>query len=223
MRYLFDGGIDSRFSFTSNALVNLLHHLKRLLDDWFIIEKPEENTSKADRISNVYLKKHIPRRKAEENLPNNFTFRRELASAYRDMGYESTFFESPCQHYELACSLDDDGVNMQYHLHVGDAVAIISKEEGGKFAIVRSIFSHKRNNQHFAFIAINMLEITNLTKLGCPVYRLQDTRQICSLSVVDTNCDVHFVHYCNDNECNNGEHDFGNNLYIRNMYFFKAL
>ncbi|CAB4373358.1 unnamed protein product [Rhizophagus irregularis] len=163
MRYLFDG------------------------DDWFIIEKPEENTSEADRISNVYLKKRIPRRKAEENLPNNFTFRRELASAYRDMGYESTFFESPCQHYELACSLDDDGVNMQYHLHVGDAVAIISKEE------------------------------------GCPVYRLQDTRQICSLSVVDTNCDVHFVHYCNDNECNNGGHDFGNNLYIRNMYFFKAL
>ena len=48
MRHLFDGGVDSRFSFTNNAnnaLVKLLHHLKRLLDDWFIIEKPEEDTS----------------------------------------------------------------------------------------------------------------------------------------------------------------------------------
>jgi hypothetical protein len=61
-------------------------------------------------------------------LPNDFAFRRELALAYRDMGYETTFFENPCQHYKLACSVDDDGINMQYHLHVGDAVAIFSKE-----------------------------------------------------------------------------------------------
>ena len=37
------------------------------------------------------------------------------------MGYETTFCESPCQHYELACSVDDDGINMQYRLHIGDA------------------------------------------------------------------------------------------------------
>ena len=45
MRHLFDGGIDSRFSFTNNSFMTLLHHLKRLLDDWFIVEKPEEDTS----------------------------------------------------------------------------------------------------------------------------------------------------------------------------------
>ena len=45
MRHLFDGGFDRRFSFTNNSFMILLHHLKRLLDDWFIIENPEENTS----------------------------------------------------------------------------------------------------------------------------------------------------------------------------------
>ncbi|CAG8743787.1 10376_t:CDS:2 [Rhizophagus irregularis] len=52
---------------------------------------------------------------------------------------------------------------------------------------------------------------------------LQDTRQICSMSVVDTSSTVHFVHCCHDDECNSGEHDFGNNLYMRNIYFFKAI
>lgn len=156
-------------------------------------------------------------------MPNDFAFRRELALAYQDMGYEITFFENPCQHYELASSVDDDGINMQYRLHVGDAITIFSKEGRG-FAIVRSIFSHEKNNQHFAFIVINRFEITNLTKLGCPVYRLQDTRQICSMSIVDTNSTVHFIHCCNDGGCNTSSgHDFGNNLYMRNIYFFKAI
>jgi hypothetical protein len=64
---------------------------------------------------------------------------------------------------------------MQYRLHVGEVVSIISEEGSESFAILRSIFSHERNNQRFAFIVIDRLEITNQTKLECPVYRLQDT------------------------------------------------
>jgi hypothetical protein len=60
-------------------------------------------------------------------------------------------------------------------------------------------------------------------KLGCPVYRLQDTRQICSMSIVDTSSTVHFVHCCYNDECNNSGHDLENNLYMRNIYFFKAI
>jgi len=45
MRHLFDGGVDRRFSSTNNSFMSLLDHLKRLLDDWFIIEKPEEDAS----------------------------------------------------------------------------------------------------------------------------------------------------------------------------------
>ncbi|CAB4440991.1 unnamed protein product [Rhizophagus irregularis] len=129
MYHLFDGGVDNRFSFTNNSFKVLIHHLKQLLDDWFIIKKHEEDTSEARCISNIYLKKPISRRKAEENLPNDFTFCKELSLvAYQDMGYETVFFENPCQHYELACSVDDNGINMQYRLHIGDAVAIFSKE-----------------------------------------------------------------------------------------------
>lgn len=39
VRHLFDGGIDNRLSFMNNALNNLPHHLKRLMDGWFIADK----------------------------------------------------------------------------------------------------------------------------------------------------------------------------------------
>ncbi len=51
VRHLFDGGIDKRLSSVNsvnNALMNLPHHLKRMMNDWFIVEKsfdPEEDTS----------------------------------------------------------------------------------------------------------------------------------------------------------------------------------
>jgi len=39
IRHLFDGGVDGRFSSSNNALTNLPHHLKRLMNDWFIAEE----------------------------------------------------------------------------------------------------------------------------------------------------------------------------------------
>ncbi|CAG8753873.1 5475_t:CDS:1, partial [Racocetra fulgida] len=39
VRYLFNGGIDKHFPFTNHTLMNLPHQFKRLMDDWFIIEK----------------------------------------------------------------------------------------------------------------------------------------------------------------------------------------
>ncbi|PKY61218.1 hypothetical protein RhiirA4_485891 [Rhizophagus irregularis] len=45
IRHLFDEGVNSQFSFTNNSFKVLLHHLKQLLYDWFIIEKSEEDTS----------------------------------------------------------------------------------------------------------------------------------------------------------------------------------
>jgi hypothetical protein len=158
-------------------------------------------------------------------VPNDSGFRRELASVYQEMGYEAAFFESLCQYYELICfSVEDSGINTQYRLHVGDVVTTISEEEGETFALLRSIFSHERNNRRFAFIVIDRFEITNQKKLECPVYRLRNTRKIRPISELDTNNTAHFIHYCNDNECisSNG-HDFGNDLYIKNMYFFKAI
>ncbi|EXX55552.1 hypothetical protein GLOIN_2v1886076 [Rhizophagus irregularis DAOM 181602=DAOM 197198] len=228
IRHLFDGGIDKRFSSTNNALTNLPYHLKRLMNDWFIVEKPfdpEEDISNDEYISNIVLKKRIPKKYAEKIVPNDSGFRRELASVYQEMGYEAAFFESSCRYYELICfSVEDNGINTQYRLHVGDVVTTISEEEGETFALLQSIFSHKRNNQRFAFIVIDKFEITNQKKLECPVYRLRDTQRIRPISELDTNSTAHFIHYCNDDECISGScHDFGNDLYIKNMYFFKAI
>lgn len=176
-------------------------------------------------ISNVYLKKRVPRRKVGIFLDNS-NFYRELASAYRDMGYEYhelTLFGNSCQHYELASFLvEDNGINTQYRLHVGEVVSIISKDDES-FAIIRSIFSHERNDQHFAFIVIDRFEITNQVRLECPVYKLRNIQTICPISEVDTNNTAHFVHCCVDNECIGGRHNFRNDLYIRNMYYFKAV
>src|SRR5688572_2035772 len=36
IRHLLDGGIDLRFSTSSNGFMNLSRHLKRLMSDWFI-------------------------------------------------------------------------------------------------------------------------------------------------------------------------------------------
>ncbi|PKY61391.1 hypothetical protein RhiirA4_486295 [Rhizophagus irregularis] len=225
---LLNTGIDKRFSSTNNALTNLPYHLKRLMNDWFIVEKPfdpEEDISNDEYISNIVLKKRIPKKYAEKIVPNDSGFRRELASVYQEMGYEAAFFESSCRYYELICfSVEDNGINTQYRLHVGDVVTTISEEEGETFALLRSIFSHKRNNQRFAFIVIDKFEITNQKKLECPVYRLRDTQRIRPISELDTNSTAHFIHYCNDDECISGScHDFGNDLYIKNMYFFKAI
>lgn len=171
------------------------------------------------------MKKRIPKTRAEESLPNNFDFHRKLASVYQEMGYKSAFFGSSYRYYEVASFSEenDSGINTQYHLHIGEVINIISEEESGSFAILRSIFSHQRNDQSFAFIIITRFELTNQTKLECPVYRLQGTQTICPISEVDTNSTAHFVHYCNSDECIGGKHDFKNNLYIRNMYFFKAV
>lgn len=139
------------------------------------------------------------------------------------MGYESLFFKSSCRHYELASFLvEDNGINTRYCLHIGEVVSIISVENNESFAILRSIFSHEINDQCFAFIVIDRFELTSQVKLECPVYRLRDTQSIRPISEVNTNGIAHFIHCCN-NECISGSHEFGNDLYIKNMYYFKAV
>ncbi|CAG8662236.1 3873_t:CDS:2, partial [Cetraspora pellucida] len=127
--HLTAGKVLRRAPSTNNTLMNLPHQFKRLVNDWFIIEKsfdPEDTNE--EHISNVILKKRIPRKRVE-NLLNISDFRRELASVYREMGYESAFFESSCKYYELACfSLEDS--EMDYRLHVGEVVTLVSEKDG---------------------------------------------------------------------------------------------
>ncbi|CAG8670731.1 83_t:CDS:2 [Cetraspora pellucida] len=147
IHYLFDGGVDSCFFSSNNALMNFSYHLKQLVNNWFITEKFFDTN---------------------ENLHE------ELILAYRDMDYELTMFEDSCQFYEYICFLvEDNDTIIQYRLHVSEVVTVITENNSQNFAILKSIFSHQKSNQCFAFIIVDWFEITNQTKVGCPIYKLR--------------------------------------------------
>jgi hypothetical protein len=142
------------------------------------------------------------------------------------MGYKAAIFGNSCQFYEYASFLvENNGTTIRYRLHVGEVVTIMTEDEGWNFAILRSIFSHQRQ-QRFAFIIVDWFEITSQTKLECPIYKLRiesKYRRIFPITKVDISSTVHFVHDCKEVECVEGHHNNNNNLYIRNLYFFKAV
>src|SRR5581483_2322113 len=132
--------------------------------------------SPVNYISKINLKKRISRRNIKEFLPDDVDFRVELALAYQDIGYESAICGKSYQFYEYASFLiEDNDSTARYRLHIGETVTIITEDENQNFAILRSIFSHQRNDQRFAFIIVDWFETTNQTKLECPVYKLQRT------------------------------------------------
>ncbi|PKY43320.1 hypothetical protein RhiirA4_457283 [Rhizophagus irregularis] len=203
VRHLFDGGIDKRFSSTNNALMNLPYHLKRL-----IVEKPfdpEEDISDDEYISNI-IKEGIPKKHAEENVPNDSGFCRELASVYQKMGYEVAFFESSCRYYELICfSVEDNGIHNIVCIHERNnrRFAFIGhKSEHPVWGFGHKVLDKLPGIAHSYFI--DKFEITNQKKLECPVYRLRDTRRIRPISELDINNTAHFIHHCNDDECISG-------------------
>ncbi|CAB4382006.1 unnamed protein product [Rhizophagus irregularis] len=108
----------------NNTLNNLPHHLKWLMNDWFIAEKSldydddiSEVHSPDERISKITLKKRISRRKGREILPDDVDFRRELAISYQDMGYDSAIFGNLYQFYEYASfsAEENDTVSSRYN------------------------------------------------------------------------------------------------------------
>ena len=107
-------------------------------------------------------------------------------------------------------------------------IVTINVEDGDNFAIIRAIFSHQKNELRFAFVFVDWFEESNQSRLDCPIYKLQMTnttnwRRVFSISLVNVENVVHFVHNCKDEECIGGKHDSRNNLYIQNLYFFKAV
>lgn len=181
--------------------------------------------SSDEYISSVSLKNRISRRNVEASLLSNF--QAELALAYEDLGDYSAILNNTPSFFEHASFfIEENGDFVQHRLHIGDFISINTAELGDNFAIIRAIFCHQKNDNRYAFIIVDWFEEINQSKLGCPVYRLRiasNRRRIFSISVVGSTNNIHFVHNCKDNECAGGNHDFRNNLYIRNMYIFKAV
>jgi hypothetical protein len=110
--------------------------------------------------------------------------------------------------------VEDNDTTIQYRLHVGEVATIMAENDNRKFAIIRSIFSHQRNNQRYAFIIVDWFEITNQMRLECPIYKLRiaiEHQRIFPIGKVDTRSTAHFIHNCNDG-CVEGNHDLGNNF-----------
>jgi len=153
----------------------------------------------------------------------------ELKLAYEDFGENSAILNITPSFFEYASYVfekeKDDFVIC--HLHIGDVVSI-NIEDGNNFAIIRAIFCHQKNDLQFAFVIVDWFEELNRIKLSCPVYRLQTTnttnrRRVFSISLVNAINVMHFVHNCKDEECIGGDHDSRNDLYTRNLFFFKAV
>ena len=118
----------------------------------------------------------------------------------------------------------ENGDNVLCRLHIGDVISI-KLEEGENFAIIKAIFCHQQdNNLRFAFIVVDWFEDMDQRKLGCPIldYEKQVIGEKFSINLVNAINDVHFVHCCKDEECGSN-HDSRNRLYMRNVYFFKAV
>ena len=170
-------------------------------------------------IQNISLKKRIHQ---NVEIPN---FQAELELAYGDLGDYSASPNSTLLFFEYVSYMlvKKDGSTALCHLHIGDIVSFNTEEPGDSFAIIQTIFYHQKNNHRFTFIIVDWLENTNQTMLDCPIYRLQtvaNRRKIFSITLVNTINEVHFVHLCKE-DCIRGNHNFRNNLYMRNLYFFK--
>jgi hypothetical protein len=151
-----------------------------------------------------------------------------LELAYKDLGYDYVILDSTPILFEYA-SFDfvkENGDTVLCRLHVGDVVSI-KIEEGENYAIIKAIFCHQQeDNIRLAFVTVDWFEDMNRTMLGCPVFRLRTTsnwRKVFSINLVEAINTVHFVHSCKVGECVGGIHDSRNSLYIRNVYFFKAV
>ena len=148
----------------------------------------------------ISLKKRISQRNIEESILSDFEA--QLAACYEDLGYSSTILNNSPLFFEYASFLNEENDLTEWcHLHVGDVVSINSDEDDISYSIIRAIFCHQKDDRCFAFIIIDWFEITNQTKLGCPIYKLKMTnnwRRVFPISVVNATNTMHFVHCCKD-------------------------
>ena len=189
-----------------------------------IVYSPDE------RISNILLKKSVFRRNVVASLLLNIQAELKLAyKDFEDFGDNSATLDITPSFFEFASyNFEKEKDNFVLcRLHIGDVVSINIGNENN-FAIIRAIFCHQTNGLRSAFVIVDWFEGLNRTRLGCPVYRLHTSnttnqRRVFSISLVNAINIAHFVHSCKDEECIEGDHDTRNDLYMRNLYFFKAV
>ncbi|RHZ81644.1 hypothetical protein Glove_117g403 [Diversispora epigaea] len=122
---------------------------------------------------------------------------------------------------------NENGTINRIKIKSGDAIEIEEFEHGSTYAIVKSIISHKGNdNNEYQFFYITWYnQISNENnQLRCCKFELclenknkRDWSTIFPINIVDQQPKVHFVHACSTG-CNMKKHD--SNIYYKNKYFF---
>ncbi|CAB4381028.1 unnamed protein product [Rhizophagus irregularis] len=186
IRHLADGGIDPRLNrsctgFTSSNFDQLFSNWY-VTEDKYLIEEQIQNddvkvTSPVNFISNISLKKRMPKQERDKLLLTLHNFKTELFLSYVDMKFEAALINSSISWYKFASYMieEENGILSKVHLHLGDFITIYEEDHEESYAIIKGIFQHKgNNNKYYAFIVVDWFEdtIVEHSVLKCPLYRL---------------------------------------------------
>ncbi|GET55957.1 hypothetical protein GLOIN_2v1790940 [Rhizophagus irregularis DAOM 181602=DAOM 197198] len=245
IRHLADGGIDPRFNRSCTGFTN--SNFGQLFLNWYVtedkysteateqVQDDDDDTkiiSPVNFISNISLKKRMPKQERDKLLLTLHNFKTELFLSYVDMKFEAALINSSISWYKFASYMieEENGILSKVHLHLDDFITIYEEDHEEFYAIIKGIFQHKgNNNKYYAFIVVDWFEDTMVehSVLKCPLYRLQATgdkwRRIFPITVIDNVQKVHFIHNCNSERCQLPNHDTTNRIWIKNNFYFTAI
>ncbi|GBC36031.2 hypothetical protein GLOIN_2v1790940 [Rhizophagus irregularis DAOM 181602=DAOM 197198] len=240
-----DGGIDPRFNRSCTGFTN--SNFGQLFLNWYVtedkysteateqVQDDDDDTkiiSPVNFISNISLKKRMPKQERDKLLLTLHNFKTELFLSYVDMKFEAALINSSISWYKFASYMieEENGILSKVHLHLDDFITIYEEDHEESYAIIKGIFQHKgNNNKYYAFIVVDWFEDTMVehSVLKCPLYRLQATgdkwRRIFPITVIDNVQKVHFIHNCNSERCQLPNHDTTNRIWIKNNFYFTAI
>ncbi|CAB4407123.1 unnamed protein product [Rhizophagus irregularis] len=245
IRHLADGGIDPRFNRSCTGFTN--SNFGQLFLNWYVtedkysteateqVQDDDDDTkiiSPVNFISNISLKKRMPKQERDKLLLTLHNFKTELFLSYVDMKFEAALINSSISWYKFASYMieEENGILSKVHLHLDDFITIYEEDHEESYAIIKGIFQHKgNNNKYYAFIVVDWFEdiMVEHSVLKCPLYRLQATgdkwRRIFPITVIDNVQKVHFIHNCNSERCQLPNHDTTNRIWIKNNFYFTAI
>jgi hypothetical protein len=182
-------------------------------------------------IQNIKLSRKLKKKEIENFDLEDVCAR--LPVAYEDLKIKGLLITNKIRfhnsiYYEVK---NENGTISKIKIKSGDAIEIEEFAAGPSYAIVRSIISHKGNdNNEYQFFYItwyNQLK-GNDPLLCCSRFELchenkRNWHTIFPINVVDQQPKIHFVHACStsSNGCNMGKHD--SNIYYKNDYFFHPI
>ncbi|CAG8651128.1 1777_t:CDS:2, partial [Paraglomus brasilianum] len=176
--------------------------LNKLLSGWYAIKTPsleEENNVDIEGTSHAILRDpHFVNIKSHKKWNTSqidaagFSKRfdidnplyRDFSAAYSDyMEMTAAVINKGLEFYDHISYdvLDNEEVEANVHLHVGDVVDIKEEEEENSFAIIRAIVFHKANNVNmYIFLVIDWFQVISGKDklLNCLYYMLQKPEEM---------------------------------------------